>query len=160
MKLLPYVCIWASFAIASMVNVYPVSLQVAELRPMVLVLVLGFWAMYEPYRLGVGSAFLVGLVADLLFDTHLGQQAFCCVVMVFFLRVVTRYTKHLSFGAAWVLAFFAFSIFRFLLWFLQSFGQSHSALIGWGAYMATLIIFPVVWLMLSYVQTKYRHIAP
>lgn len=154
-RLAPYLYMFASLIVASMLNVYPLSLQLASYRPMFLMTTLAFWAMYEPTRLGVGMAFFIGVMADLLFDTHLGQQAFCAVAMVFFLRVITRYAKHLTLGSAWVVGGMALGIFWGLLAFLQSFGQARVALVGIGGYVVTLILFPVLWPVLSYLRARW-----
>ena len=82
-----------SFIVASMLNVYPLPPIFASIRPMFLVMVLIFWVIYRSNMLSVWVVFLVGLVSDLLFGTHLGHQAFCATLMAFVLRVMLIYSK-------------------------------------------------------------------
>ena len=62
----------------------PVALQ--PLRPYWLALVLAYWVMEDPDRVGLGFAFLIGLVADLVIGSLLGEQALRLVVITFILQ--------------------------------------------------------------------------
>lgn len=153
-RFLPIVAIALSFVLASMLNVYPLGFAFASYRPMVLMSVLCFWAMYQLNLVGVGVAFLVGLLADLLFDTHLGHQALCAVLMVFFIRVATIYTKRLTLISAWLLASGALFLYTTILWVLQSFGQTGMIGFGIGSLITSILIFPPIWWLLSYALQK------
>lgn len=153
-RFLPIILIALSFLLASMLNVYPLGFSFASYRPMVLMLVLCFWAMYQLNLVGVGVAFLVGLLADLLFDTHLGHQALCAVLMVFFIRVATIYTKRLTLMSAWLLTMVALFLYTSVLWFLQSFGQEGMTQFGFGSLIVSIVLFPLVWWVLSYSLQK------
>ena len=48
-------------------------------------MLLAYWLLEEPERIGLGVAFLLGLVADLAFGGLLGEQALRLVVMAFIL---------------------------------------------------------------------------
>ena len=83
-----------SFVIASSLNVYPLSPTMATLRPMVMIMVLIFWLLFQPRYIGVFSAFTIGLIADLLLDTRLGQQAFAAVVVALVIKISSIYIRH------------------------------------------------------------------
>lgn len=153
-RFLPFILIAISFIVASMINVYPLGFVLAGYRPMMLMLVLCFWAMYQLKLVGTGVAFVIGLAADLLFDTHLGHQAFCAVAMVFFIRVATIYTKRLTLMSSWLLASTALFLYTGVLWVLQSFGQNGMTDFGFGSFLTSMLIFPIVWWVLSYALQK------
>lgn len=153
-RFLPFILIAMSFVIASMINVYPLGFIFAGYRPMILMLVLCFWAMYQLKFVGTGVAFVAGLTADLLFDTHLGHQAFCAVAMVFFIRVATIYTKRLTLMSSWLLASTALFLYTSILWILQSFGQDGMTNFSFGSFLTSMLIFPIVWWVLSYTLQK------
>ena len=71
-------------AILLMLLPMPVALQ--TLRPYWLALVLAYWVMEEPDQVGLGFAFLLGLVADLVVGSILGEQALRLVVITFILQ--------------------------------------------------------------------------
>lgn len=99
-----YAAMLTSFIVASAFNVYPLVDNLALLRPMAMVMVLVFWLIFQPMRIGVGLAFLVGLTLDLLLDTKIGQQALCAVMVAFFIKFMSGYVKQLSTSLVWLLA--------------------------------------------------------
>lgn len=84
---------WSSLLVALMVNLVPLGR--ATWMPDVLALALVFWNVQQPRRVGVGAAFVFGLLMDVHQGALLGQHALA-------------YT---------LLSFFAITIHRRLLWF-------------------------------------------
>ncbi len=113
------IAIVLSLIVASSLNVYPLSSGLAVLRPMVLIMVLIFWLLFQPRYVGIFTAFTVGIIADLLMDTHLGQQAFAAVMVAFIIKVSSIYVKRLSSVSAWLVASLALVVFQLNLWILQ-----------------------------------------
>lgn len=113
-----------SFVIASMLNVYPLNATTALLRPQFLIMVLVFWLIFQPRYVGVFSAFAIGIIADLILDTRLGQQGFSAVLMAFTVRFASIYIKQLTMANAWMLACLCLFVFQVSLWSLQLITQS------------------------------------
>jgi rod shape-determining protein MreD len=76
----------ASLLVALLLGLLPLPPLVQPLRPYWLALVLTFWVIEEPDRAGLGLAFAVGLAADMLYGTLLGEQALRLLVMTFILQ--------------------------------------------------------------------------
>jgi rod shape-determining protein MreD len=91
------VFIWGSLLAALLLNMVPnmAGLGRAAWMPDMLALVLVFWSVHQPLRVGVGAAFVFGLLLDVHQAALLGQHA-------------------LSYTA---LCYFAITIHRRLLWF-------------------------------------------
>ena len=85
--------IWGSLLVAFLLNVVPMG-RLAWM-PDLLALVLVFWSVHQPLRVGIGAAFVFGLCLDVQQSSLLGQHALA-------------YTA---------LSFFAITIHRRLLWF-------------------------------------------
>ena len=85
--------VWGTLFIALMLNMLPIGRT--PWMPDFLALVLVFWAVHQPLRVGVGAAFMFGLAMDVHQSSLLGQHALA-------------YTA---------LSFFAITIHRRLLWF-------------------------------------------
>jgi rod shape-determining protein MreD len=85
--------IWFSLLVAMMANMLPVG-RIAWM-PDFLALVLVFWSVHQPLRVGVATAFVFGLAIDVHQASLLGQHALA-------------YTT---------LSYFAITIHRRLLWF-------------------------------------------
>lgn len=77
----------ASLLIAFMLALWPLPDYLSAFRPNWLALVLCYWVLEAPDRVGLGVAFLLGLAADLVFGTLLGEQAMrLCVIAFILLR--------------------------------------------------------------------------
>jgi rod shape-determining protein MreD len=85
--------IWSSLLLALLINMLPLGR--VPWQPDVLALVLVFWSVHQPLRIGIVVAFLFGLAMDVHQTSLLGQHALA-------------YTA---------LSFFAITIHRRLLWF-------------------------------------------
>jgi rod shape-determining protein MreD len=75
-----------SLLVALLLMLLPVPEMLQSLRPYWLALVLAYWVMEEPDSVGLGWAFLIGLVADLVVGSLLGEQALRLVVITFILQ--------------------------------------------------------------------------
>lgn len=142
------VIIVASFVVSSSLNVYPLSPTIAALRPMVMIMVLIFWLLFQPRYVGVFVAFAIGLIADLLMDTHLGQQAFSAVMVTFFIKVSSIYVKQLNTLSAWVLAACSLVVFQLSLWLLQLLTQGVFVAQSGLSLLMSMISWPLVLLVL------------
>ena len=145
--------IWASLIAALLLNMLPLG-RVAWM-PDFMALVLVFWNVHQPLRVGIGLAFMFGLGMDVHQSSLLGQHA-------------------LSYTA---LSFFAIMIHRRLLWFsvptqalqvLPLFAAAHGVELiirlisggtfpGWWLLMAPMLeslLWPVVSIMLLVPQRR------
>lgn len=75
--------ILASLAVAFLLTSLPLPLWIDRFRPDWLALVLIYWCMALPDRVGIGSAWTVGLVLDAAKGTLLGQHALALAVVAF-----------------------------------------------------------------------------
>ena len=76
----------ASVVLALLLGLVPLPALLQPVRPYWLALVLAYWVVEEPDKVGLGFAFCIGLVADLLYGGILGEQALRLVVMAFILQ--------------------------------------------------------------------------
>lgn len=88
----------ASVLVALLLGLLPLPPMLQPLRPYWLVLVVAYWVIEDPARTGLGFAFLVGLLADLVFGSLLGEQALRLLVMAFILQ---RFRARLRFFPLW-----------------------------------------------------------
>ena len=142
------VVIVLSFIIASSLNVYPLSPNMATLRPMVMIMVLIYWLLFQPRYVGIFTAFTIGLIADLLMDTHLGQQAFAAVVVALVIKITSIYVKQLNTISAWLIASLGLVVFQINLWVLQMFIQNIFVAKSALSLMMSIISWPLVLLAL------------
>jgi rod shape-determining protein MreD len=137
-----------SFIVSSSLNVYPLSSYMAALRPAVMIMVLIFWLLFQPRYVGIFTAFVIGLVADLLMDTRLGQQAFAAVVVALVIKMTSIYIKQLNVGSAWFIATLGLVVFQLTLWMLQLIMQNIFVAQSGLSLLVSIISWPLVLLAL------------
>ncbi|MBI5908216.1 MAG: rod shape-determining protein MreD [Burkholderiales bacterium] len=82
------VFIWASLIAALLLNMLPLGR--VPWMPDFLVLVLVFWNVHQPQRVGIGLAFLFGLGMDVHQSSLLGQHALAYTALSFFATMIHR----------------------------------------------------------------------
>ena len=80
--------IWGSLLVGLMLNLLPLGRVIW--MPDVLAVVLVFWSIYQPRRIGLGAAFLFGLTLDVHQASLLGQHALAYTVLIYFAIMVHR----------------------------------------------------------------------
>jgi rod shape-determining protein MreD len=124
--------IWLSLLLAMVINMLPLGRT--PWMPDLLAIVLVFWSVHQPLRVGIGAAFVFGIAMDVHQASLLGQHALA-------------YTA---------LSYFAITIHRRLLWFtvpsqavqvLPLFAAAHA--IELGIRMIAGGVFPGVSLLLA-----------
>ncbi len=83
-----------SVFIGLLLGLLPLPAWLLPLRPYWLALVVVYWVLESPDHLGLGFAFIVGVLADLAFGNVLGEQALRLVVMTY---IVQRFRTRLRF---------------------------------------------------------------
>ena len=79
---------------ALLLGLLPLAPALQSLRPYWLALVVAYWVIEDPEHFGLGFAFVVGIFADLVFGSLLGEQALRLTVMAF---IVQRFRAQLRF---------------------------------------------------------------
>ena len=75
--------IWASVGGALLLNWLPWHGMWLALRPDFVALVLLYWCTHKPYRVGIGIAWMVGILADVADASLFGQHALAYSVLAF-----------------------------------------------------------------------------
>ena len=78
-----YWIILASFALALVLTIMPLPEWARSARPDWVALVLIYWCLALPDRVGIGIAFCVGLLADVLIGSLLGQHALGLILIAY-----------------------------------------------------------------------------
>ncbi|MBY4596394.1 rod shape-determining protein MreD [Ottowia caeni] len=82
------VFIWGSLLVALMLNLLPLG-RLAWM-PDFLAVVLVFWSVNQPRRVGLGAAFIFGLCLDVHQASLLGQHALAYTVLIYFAIMIHR----------------------------------------------------------------------
>ncbi|MCG6967321.1 MAG: rod shape-determining protein MreD [Chromatiaceae bacterium] len=73
----------ATLCVAMLLTILPMPEWARPFRPQWVALVLLYWAIALPHRVGVGTGFIAGIVLDVLTGTLLGQHSLGLTVVIF-----------------------------------------------------------------------------
>lgn len=141
-----------SFLIALLLSIIPMPSFVNWLRPEWVLLVLIYWALMLPGRVGVSIAFFLGLVMDLLRGTLFGAHALAFVLITYF---VIRFCQQFRMFPLWqqaVLIFmltFLYQTFQFWVWGISGVIGSLGGGMYWMPSVTTAILWPLVYAILG-----------
>ena len=79
---------WGSLFLALLFHMLPVG-RIAWM-PDLMAVVLVFWSIHQPHRIGMGVAFFMGLLVDVQQSAMLGQHALACTLLSFMALVMHR----------------------------------------------------------------------
>ena len=79
---------WTSLIVALLVNMVPIGR--AAWTPDLLALVIVFWSVHQPARIGIGAAFVFGLLMDVHQAAMLGQHALSYTTLGFLATMIHR----------------------------------------------------------------------
>ena len=138
-----------TLTLAMYLTILPIPSWPWDYRPPWTVLAILFWCFATPQRVGIFTAFLVGLMLDVLTGALLGQHALALSVTAY-LALVLR--PRIRIFPPWQQAFFVALILlaeRLLtLWIIGATGQPMPALTYWGSALAGLVFWPLMaWLL-------------
>lgn len=94
-----------SFLIAFMWTIFPWPTWFSWLQPNWVLLLLVFWLLYTPYRLGIVTAWLIGLFYDLLTGGPLGVHALTFTLIAFGMLRFNTYLRGITEGRKIALVF-------------------------------------------------------
>ena len=147
------VFIWGSLLAALMLDLLPIG-RVAW-RPDFLAIVLVFWNVHQPRRVGLGAAFIFGLCLDVHQASLLGQHALAYVVLIYFAIMIHRRILWFSVPGQAVQLIPLFAAAHAITIVLRLIGGSPFP--GWGVLLAPLLeaaLWPIVSLILLAPQRR------
>ena len=154
----PRLLIIASLAVALVLQLIELPYVLAVLRPMFVPLVLVYWVMVVPQPTGLFTAWIVGLLLDVLLGTVLGQHALGLTVLVFvtlqlrgILSLYPIWQEALALTGIWLL----YSLIMF--WIDGATGHHADPWLRWLPLATTGPCWPVVFGLLNSLQRRSQN---
>lgn len=148
--------IWSSFALALLLSIMPMGLLDVA-RPLWAALFLAYWALYLPARVGLFSAWLLGLATDVLHGSLLGQNALILSLITF---LVLSLQRRLQMFPAWQQSMLLLVVFGsaqlIQLWLNTLAGDRPPTLIFLLPALFSALIWPWVSLLLRSLQLRFN----
>lgn len=147
------VTVFAAYLLALM----PMPASLAVIKPFWLALVLIYWALEAPHRMGLGLAFALGLAGDLATGTLFGEQALRLVVLTF---IVLRFRSRLRFFPMWQQSLAVLALLlndRAVVLMIRAFaGEGLPPWSFWWAPIAGTVLWPWLFLLFDDLRSRLR----
>ena len=146
---------------AILLTLLPLPEALALFKPYWVALVVIYWALETHDMIGLGLAFLTGIVLDTLSGSLMGLHALSLVVMVF---LVQRFRSRLRFFPPWQQALSVFGLLVndriILIWITMLLGEPMPIWKYWLPPLVGLALWPWLFLLLDRMRARMRKRSP
>ncbi|MBL0040120.1 MAG: rod shape-determining protein MreD [Xanthomonadales bacterium] len=146
-----------SIVLASVLTLIALPEPLRVLRPFWLALIVIYWTIEAPEHYGIGFAFLLGLLQDVLIGTVLGEHAFRLAIISF---IVLRFRSRMRFFPMWQQALAVGALLlndRIVVLLLRAIAGEFA--IDWRYWLAPLVgaaLWPWIFLLLDDLRSRGR----
>jgi rod shape-determining protein MreD len=146
-----------SFIVAFLLAIYPLPPSVLWARPEWVVLVLIYWVIALPQRIGILVSFLVGLFLDLLEGSVLGQNALSLVVVAYLSLVLYQRLRQFNVWQQAAVVFVMVGINVLVAQWVQNLtGVGSRTLFFLLPALMSALLWPAVLTLLRHLRRRYR----
>jgi len=146
-----------SLIVAMLLSILPLPPTLHAFMPEWLLLTLIYWSMALPHRIGVGTAWVMGLLLDVLRDTLLGQYALVMALVIFLTINMHQRIRVVPLWQQAVTVFFLCLIYMLIVFWIK--GMQGLAPDFWMALISPLVsalIWPAVFVFMRNLRRYYQ----
>jgi rod shape-determining protein MreD len=143
--------------IAIILTLLPMPDWTIWLRPSWVLMVLIYWSMMFPFRVNIGTAWIVGVLLDVVDGTLLGEHALALTIVIYF---VARMSSQLRMypvvqQALWVFLFVLLN--QFVLYCVQGFiGDVPRSWLYWSSALTSMLLWPWVFIIMRDYRRRFK----
>jgi rod shape-determining protein MreD len=146
-----------SILAALLLSVMPMPDPVSLGRPMWLAMVLAYWVMALPHRVGLLTAWLAGLVSDVLFGQLFGQNALVMTLVVWMVLLLYQRIRRFPLWQQSLVMLPVFGIAQMVLLWLNSLsGNRPPTLLFLLPAVVSAVLWPWVFSLLRGVKRRFH----
>lgn len=149
--------IFISILVAMALTILPLPETFDNYRPEWVLLVLLYWIMALPQRVGVGTAWILGILLDVLKGALLGQHALAMAVIAYMMLHLHLRLRMYPFWQQSVVIGLMIMIYQALL--LLIYDMTSSIDITWSYWLSVVVgalLWPWIFITLRDLRRKYR----
>lgn len=143
-----------TFLVGMMLTILPLPKWAVCYQPAWVLMILLFWMITIPYRVGIGVAFVVGCLLDLLMGTTLGEHALLFTFLAYFFIRHHALIRSLPTWQQMILVSITMTVYLILQYWIMVIVHSGPLT---GKYWLTLISTTVLWPWLRFLLNDYQH---
>ncbi|MDF7676015.1 rod shape-determining protein MreD [Neisseriaceae bacterium ESL0693] len=147
-----------SLAVALLLDFIPFSPMISHWLPNCTALFTLYWALHRPQNLGIGVAFVIGLILDVGTATPLGLHALAYIFAVYVIQQNRNQILAYSYGLQSLAVLGALILMDFIIIIIHFFA-SHQ-FVGWFIFLPSFIsalLWPLLSKLMLY-SSQFRHL--
>jgi rod shape-determining protein MreD len=146
-----------TFALAFFLTMLPIPEWTREFRPAWCALVLIYWCLALPTRVGVGIAWLIGILLDISTGTLLGQHAMGLAIVAFITLKLHQRARVSPLWQQSLTVFLLLLLDNLLTLLIQgAIGRPALLQLFWGPPLIGMLLWPVVFIILRDLRRRFR----
>ena len=146
-----------SFAVAFLLTVWPIPAGLMWARPDWVCLVLIYWVIALPQRIGIVLSFLVGLLLDAVEGSMLGQHALSLSVVAYLALVLYQRLRQFNLWQQAAVVFVMVGVNQLVALWLQGLaGLTSGSAVFLVPVLISALLWPAVMTLLRHMRRSYR----
>lgn len=141
--------ITTTLIIALALSLLPMPDWAIWFRPAWVLLVLIYWTMMMPHQVGVGVAWVTGLIVDMLNGTMLGEHALAFTVVIYFVSRINIRLRMYPLLQQGISIFVFVLLYQCTLYCIQGFiGELPSSQLYWLSSVTSMLLWPWLFILM------------
>ncbi|MBD3671255.1 MAG: rod shape-determining protein MreD [Gammaproteobacteria bacterium] len=146
-----------SFILALVLTIMPLPELIEPFRPAWVPMVLIYWSMALPNRIGVALGWLVGLFLDVATGALLGQNALALALLAFLTLQLHQRIRVYPLGQQALSVLMLIALYQILVvWVRGIIGHPPESWLYWMQSLTSMLFWPVVFVVLRGVRRQYK----
>ena len=152
-----YYIIYSSFFLGLIFSILPLPLILNAFRPDWMILIIFYWVLALPHRVGIFHAFILGLLFDLLLGSILGMHSLLFSLLACFISLNYQRIRYFTIVQTTLLVGLFILISKFSLYFIASSLQDivlHKHYF-WSIF-TSMLIWPWFFLFMRFIRIRFK----
>jgi len=146
-----------SFLFALILTILPLPEWARPYRPQWHTLILIYWIMATPHRVGVGVGWLTGIAVDVMTGTLLGQHALALSLVAYITQKMHQRVRLFPLWQQSVTILILMLIEKLLaLWVIGATSQPAHSLLFWAPPLVGMLLWPWIYIILRDIRRKFQ----
>jgi len=146
-----------SFVVALMLMMMPLPDSIRMFRPEFVTMLLIYWCMALPDRVGVGIGWIVGLLLDVIMGALLGQHALALVIVAWItLKLYQRIRVYPKWQQALAVLILIVLSQMIVLWVQGIIGRSPKTWMYWLPSVTSMLLWPWLFALMHNIRRVYK----
>ncbi|HSR62354.1 MAG TPA: rod shape-determining protein MreD [Gammaproteobacteria bacterium] len=146
-----------SFLVAMLLTAMPLPEWASNWRPAWVAMVLFYWCMALPNRIGIGVGWTMGLLLDVMQGTLLGQNALGLAILAYFvIKSHQRIRMFPLLQQAFLVCFMVLIYLLLSLWVRGIMGVPPESWTYWMPALTSMILWPWFFIILRDIRRRYQ----